>query len=77
MKVRSTASGPKRRGKPDDELIKAKKGEPEKSIGSSPFGEVTNKKEVQERSLPPSLQEASLLGRYLRMEMKKKILSRI
>ena len=40
VKVRSTASGPKRRGKPDDELIKAKKGEPEKSSGSSPLGEV-------------------------------------
>ena len=40
VKVRSAASGPKRRGKPDDELIKAKKGEPEKSSGSSPLGEV-------------------------------------
>ena len=40
VKVRSTASGPKIRGKPDDELIKAKKGEPEKSSGSSPLGEV-------------------------------------
>ena len=40
VKVRSTASGPRRRGKPDDELIKAKKGEPEKSSGSSPLGEV-------------------------------------
>ena len=39
MKVRSTASGPKRRGKPDDELIKARQGEPEKSSGSSPLGE--------------------------------------
>ena len=44
VKVRSTASGPKRRGKPDDELIKAKKGEPEKSIGSSPFGEVPTRR---------------------------------
>ena len=41
MKVRSTASGPKRRGKPDDELIKAKKGEPVKASGSSPLGEVS------------------------------------
>ena len=41
VKVRSTASGPKRRGKPDDELIKAKKGEPVKASGrSSPLGEV-------------------------------------
>ena len=40
VKVRSTASGPKRRGKPDDKLLKAKKGEPEKSSGSSPVGEV-------------------------------------
>ena len=40
VKVRSTASGPKRREKPNDELIKAKKGEPEKSSGSSPLGEV-------------------------------------
>ena len=40
VKVRSTASGPKRRGKPDDELIKAKKGEPAKPSGSSPLGEV-------------------------------------
>ena len=40
VKVRSTASGPGRRGKPDDELMKAKKGEPEKSSGSSPLGEV-------------------------------------
>ena len=36
VKVRSTASGPKRRGKPDDEL----KGEPAKSSGSSPLKEV-------------------------------------
>ena len=41
VKVRSAASGPKRRGKPDDELIKAKKGESEKSSGSSPLGEVS------------------------------------
>ena len=40
VKVRSTASGPKRRGKPDDELIRARKGEPEKSSGSFPLGEV-------------------------------------
>ena len=40
VKVRPTASGPKRRGKPDDELIKAKKGEPVKASGSSPLGEV-------------------------------------
>ena len=40
VKVRSTASGPKRRGRPDDELIKARKGEPEKSSGSSPLGKV-------------------------------------
>ena len=40
VKVRSTASGPKRRGKPaDDELIGAKKGEPVKASGSSPLGE--------------------------------------
>ena len=44
VKVRSTASGPKRRGKPDDELIKANKGASEKSIGSSPFGEVPTRK---------------------------------
>ena len=40
VKVRSTASRPKRRGKPDDELIKAKKGEPVKASGSSALGEV-------------------------------------
>ena len=40
VKVQSAASGPKRRGKPDDELIKAKKGEPVKASGSSPLGEV-------------------------------------
>ena len=40
MKVRATASGPKRRGKPDDELIKAPKKEPAKSSGSSSLGEV-------------------------------------
>ena len=38
VRVRSTASGPKRRGKPDDELIKARKGEPEKSSGKSKKG---------------------------------------
>ena len=31
VKVRSTATGPKRRGKPDDGLIRAPKGEPAKS----------------------------------------------
>ena len=44
VKVRSTASGPKRRGKPDDEPIRANKGASEKSIGSSPFGEVPTRK---------------------------------
>ena len=44
VKVRSTASGPKRRGKPDDELIKAPKGEPSKSSGGSPLGEVPTRR---------------------------------
>ena len=44
VKVRSTASGPKRRGKPDDELIKAPKGEPAKSSGSSPLREVPTRR---------------------------------
>ena len=39
VKVRSTASGFKRRGKPDDEIIKAPKGNPEKTSGSSAMGE--------------------------------------
>ena len=44
VKVRSTASGPKRRGKPDDELIKAPKKEPSKSSGGSPLGEVPTRR---------------------------------
>ena len=62
VKVRSTASGPKRRGKPDDELIKAKKGEPVKASGSSPLGEVP----VTRKS-----------KKGLRMEPMKKIHSKI
>ena len=67
MKVRSTASGLKRRGKPDDEIIKASKGKPEKSTGSSTLGEVPKRREQS-----PSLQEATLLGRCLRMEKVKR-----
>ena len=44
VKVRSTASGPTRRGKPDDELIKTPKGEPVKSSGGSPLGEVPTRR---------------------------------
>ena len=50
VKVRSTASGPKRRGRPDDELIKANKGASEKVNWKLSFWRGTNKKEVQERS---------------------------
>ena len=76
VKVRSTASGPKRRGKPDDELIKAKKGEPVKASGSSPLGDAQREGNPR-KVLSPSLQKASLLGRYLRMETMKKIRSKI
>ena len=54
VKVRSTASGPKRRGKPDDELIKAPKGEPSKSSGGSPLGEVP-REESPRKVQSPSL----------------------
>ena len=40
-----------------------RRGEPEKSIGSSPFGEGTQQERSPRKVLPPSLQEASLLGR--------------
>ena len=50
VKVRSTASGWKRRGKADDEIIQASKGEPAKASGSSPLKRGTKEKKVQERS---------------------------
>ena len=66
VKVRSTASGPERRGKPDDELIKAKQGEPEKSSGSSPLGEVPTTRKSKKGPISKP-----------RMETMKRIHSRI
>ena len=76
VKVRSTASGPKRE---ESQMTNSSRLEREnqRNQAEALLWERYQPRENPRKVLPPNLQEASLLGRYLRMETMKRIHSRI